>query len=340
MLRASILVLVLGLGFAPSLCAQDAHPEKARPRERIDSELMDRWNSLSEPDRDRLRAAFREFQKLPEEERARIRARAIVLAKERRRLEAGLGADERETLGSFGPDVRSEWLKKAVWDQLRLRQRHLEAFVPRARLEELSSLPDERRHAEMREIAGEVVGRVISRSLEYLERKEVITAEERARLETLPTSEAARELLALRKRSVVEDLDRKPDRRHGLTDAEWAELKLLPPETFFDRLDAAAALSRSLRGGGSSEGRGPWGSKRFGERHEEFEAKMRARVKQMLLSRGLSEEQVDAMMREKSLRDLLREHDLHDGRGGAEGEGRPPFDRPRGGRSDSGSRRR
>ena len=256
-------------------------------------DAVSRWRALPEAERDRLRKVYDDFKKLPKQEQDALRARAKESAKERERFENRLTPQEREALQALGPDARDQFLRGVLRELLTGRFRG-KPLVGRDKLREVLTLPVEKRRDALKELL-EVAGRKsIDQTLETAMKKGVIVGEEKARIEALPLREAASETLAVRMRLVVAKLEESPDARPFHDAAEWEKAKSLPPERFFERLEAARALHGAPKAGPSGEGPAS-------KRGHAWEEATRARAKAYFVSLGVAPDEAERLAAERPI---------------------------------------
>ncbi|MBL8695058.1 MAG: DUF3106 domain-containing protein [Planctomycetes bacterium] len=258
--------------------------DSSRSRERL-LEMEERWKALSETEKERLRAAFGEFKSLSPEKREEFRRRGEQFARERDKLEQLLPAEDREQLQILGGEIKSDWLRALVMDRFHSRWGRVKREVPSGEAERALQLDGAERVAKLRQLFDEASRSIVKRVLDQAESRKMITPEESARLAALPPSEAAPRLLELRKLTIVSDLERKPERRGGLSESEWESIKTLPPEQFFEQLDARRVFSHRERGGEPFGRPGPHG---HGEGPPKFMNPWKARLAEHLVAKGLS----------------------------------------------------
>lgn len=288
MLRAFAVLVVLA-GLAPRAASQA--PPPATPQAR--------WRSLPEEERERLRKAYGEFRKLPPEQQEALRARTREAARERERLESKLSPMEREALAALGPDAKDQWLRGVLREQLRRRSRGSAVVTPE-KLKELRDLAPEARREALRALL-ESAGRAsVERTLDGAVKRKLLTEEERDRIKALPVREAAKEALGVRKRIVEARLEENPESRPPLNDAEWAELRAMSPQRFFERLEVLRAIHDGPKPGGPPDG-GPKGRGPRAKPEPPAEDAVRARAKAYFRSSGLSEEEAEALAAQKPL---------------------------------------
>jgi len=258
--------------------------DPSRARERI-QEMEERWKALPEAEKERLRAAFGEFKSLSPEKREEFRRRGEQFAREREKLEQLLPAEDREQLQILGAELKSDWLRALVMDRFHSRWGRVKREVPSGEAERAMQLDGAERVAKLRQLFDEASRSIVKRVLDQAESRKMITPEERARLAALSPSEAAPRLLELRKLTIVADLDRKPERRGGLSESEWEAIKSLPPDQFFEQLDARRVFSHRERGGEPFGKPGPHGP---GDGSPKFMNPWKARLEEHLVAKGLS----------------------------------------------------
>lgn len=293
----------------------------------------DRWNQLSEAEREKLRKVFKEFKDLSPEDQAKIRERAKAVWQERDKIEEKLPPGERAVLESLGKDVKDQWLRSAVVELMRSRRRGIENLISREKLEDILKLPEKERDAEIRKIVNDSAESYVKKALDFAIKKNVINEDEAARIRGLSTADAIRELFELRKKLILEDLEKRPEKLAELGSPDLMELRSMSAHSFFEKLEAMRMIPRSFRGGipkgdASAKGEGPprgrghgpggrdhehgEGRERFGpprefdpEHHRErdndhndhdrqrFVDEMKSRARAALIKKGMTAEEAD-----------------------------------------------
>ncbi|HKD99873.1 MAG TPA: hypothetical protein VKE69_02590 [Planctomycetota bacterium] len=248
-----------------------------------------RWRAMPEAEREKLRRAFDEYRKLPIAEKEAARARAREIARERDRIASGISPKDRAALAALGEGAEDAWVNHLLRSGMHRRAGALRTLLPPDQLRSVREMPWGKRRAELGPLAERATRNFIERSLEHA------SPEERARIEALPLRDGAREALEVRKRTVVARLDVHPERRPStLDEREWSELRELPADRFFERLETERAISGDRRPEASRPS-------------PPFESWLRARARKVLLERGTPEDEARRVSEETPLGPLLRE---------------------------------
>lgn len=311
-----------------------------------------RWDRLSEVERDKLRKLFKEYKDLAPEEQQKLRERATQLSREMGRLEQKLSPADREVLGALGEELKDQWLKNAVIELIRTRHRGIISLASRERAEAALNAPPAERHRAMRELAAETLKEAIDKSLSMGLRSKVITQADHDRISQLPAREALIEVFEFKKKYILVLLERSAERRAELGDPDLAELKSLPANVFFERYEALRAASRAGRsrvesGGatvameGNPAGKNEKDDRKSTERrpgppkhgdrdrppfNEKFIKDLREKAKAALIKKGRSPEEAEKEISEAPPWKLMHELRGH--------HGRPPHSRPSPGKGD------
>lgn len=208
----------------------------------------ERWNSFSETERDKLRKVFDEYKNMTPEEQAKMRDRAKMVSRERDQIEEKLPEHERALLESLGKDIKDKWLRGAVVELLRSRHRGITSLVLKERFEEILKLPADKREEEMKKITNDAASLVLEKTIEWAMKFNVMNEEEAKRLRSLSMNDAMREVFEIRKKLILDDMEKRPERRASLGDPDIAEMRAMTPERFFEKLEAMRMIPRSFHG--------------------------------------------------------------------------------------------
>jgi hypothetical protein len=264
-------------------------PQAAPARSR--QEAAARWRSLPEAERSRLRRSFEEFRKLPPVEQDLLRARAREVARERERLESRFSKAEREALAALGGDAKDAWLGSMLRHQLQFRHKEVATLLSREKLHKILSLPPGARREALKDLETKATRRFVEITVESAAKRKLLPAGERERILALPLKDGAREALALRKKMVVHAFNAFPERRPAaLSESDWVEVRELPPEKFFPRLEMVRAL-------GQDQGAKPDAG---------TEREMRSRAKAFFLEKGMPLEEAERLASEQPLWKVVR----------------------------------
>jgi hypothetical protein len=277
---------------------------------------MERWKQYSEEERNHLREIYKNFKKLSPEEQSKLRERAKDLWRERDMFEKKLSSEDRAVLDALGSELKDEFLKRAMVEVIRGRHRGIESMLPKERILEALKLPVGQREESLKKLAEDALGQVIQSTLAFAEQKKLINSEERARIAAMSPRAAVSEVLEIRKKGFLLEMERHPERFDNLTDAEKEELKAMPTEKFFSRIEALRTVPRvfgdrrerdhdhDARDEHERRERGQGYGDRF-RRPPDFDdsrfiEKMRERMKQELIEHGATPEEADAKVKQFS----------------------------------------
>ncbi|MBI3819259.1 MAG: DUF3106 domain-containing protein [Planctomycetes bacterium] len=310
-----ILTALLVLGGAAA--AQESRPS---PKER--------WEKLSDAEKDKLRKIYSEYKKLAPEEQAHARERAKVVWRERQNLEDGISPEGKATLDSLGKDDRDHFLRGAVIDMLRSRHNGIVSNIPREKMEEFSKLPQQKREQEIRKWIDESLPSMLNKAIDWGVKKKLIDDEEAARLHSLPQDELMRALLEIRKNMILNDLDSDPRKFEEFGRPDTKEMRSMTVEKFFEKLESMRMVPHFFKNSHGESGTGSrFGGHRppgpghdrdgdhdrmheFGREHERppfFDSSYwRQKAKSALITKGISPEEAEKQVSEANGMELLK----------------------------------
>lgn len=272
---------------------------------KTEASAKERWKQLSEEEREKFRQIYNSFKTLPKEEQSKLRDRAQAVRRECDLIEKRLSADDRAVISALGTDAKDQVLRQAVMELLRARYRGIEYMMSKDKIRAALQLAPAERDAALRKLAEEMLGEVVKKTVQIAEKRKTITTEEAARIAAMDPRDAWTEVLDIRKKSTLADIERHPERFGEITDSEMLELRTLPTEKFFPRIETLRAVPRVFSeksfcptGPNDNFGRGGPGHHHHEEFRAKFDQEIREKAKAALLAKGVSPEEAEKQIKE------------------------------------------
>ncbi|HIL50727.1 MAG TPA: hypothetical protein EYG30_00560 [Planctomycetes bacterium] len=209
----------------------------------------ERWDSMSDKQRERLRARFERLQAMETSERDALEERAKRLRKIERRVVASLSAENRTRLMSEPPEKRSQLLRELVEAEMRDRGQRVMGKLPSHVRDWMDTASPEELRKRLELFKRDSREKTSLEAVERVAQQLGFGPEEIARLQRLPIEERMQKVLelyqSLSKRQIkVSGLPQ------GITAQRWKELDQLSPRAYFAEimaLRAEAELGRPAR---------------------------------------------------------------------------------------------
>ncbi|MFN0206266.1 MAG: hypothetical protein ACKVS6_08115 [Planctomycetota bacterium] len=302
------MIRLLQIGLCLWVCSavfvKSGHSQDTATKPKSESSAKERWNQLSEPEREKFRQIYNNFKTLSKDEQLKLRDRAQAVKRECDLIEKRVSADDHAVISVLGTDAKDQVLRQAVMEVFRARYRGMEHILSKDKIQAALQLEPAARDAALRRLAEEMLGEIVKKTLRSAEKRKTITTEESARISAMDPHLAWAEVLDIRKKSTLADIERHPERFGEITDTEMSELRTMPTEKFFSRIEALRAVPRVF---GDKLPCPPGPNDKFGRSHgphfneelrAKLEAEIRAKAKAALLAKGVSPEEAEKQIKE------------------------------------------
>jgi hypothetical protein len=261
---------VLTLGFATVRAASAQRGDHGPHTEEMERR-RERWNHMSEEERELMQRRFREFQELSPEERRELMERAQRLEHIQRSLRETAPEELRQEIDALEPERRERRWREHGFERTREMGRHLRENMPPELRRRLEAAPPEQRHEMFETFMRNDEGRG-RRAIHWMGRKLGLAAEEIERMEELPLEEQLRVMMELKRRLIVSRVE-----EYGLPaeldEATWERMQTLPDEEFLNQMHATcpSGTERWSKDRGARHDRGNRGDRGdWRERREDF----------------------------------------------------------------------
>lgn len=196
---------------------------------------MERWHELSPERRAEMRARFEAWQDMSEAERAELRARHERLREAEGRVRGELDPEQRAELERMGPAERREFLREHLAHEFSRCGRRMAGLLPEDVRERLEAAGPDERMQMMRDLRGRFEEDKLARGLDALARRLDVPEVEREAYAALTPEARKQKLYELRRREIVERVERDGPPPWIAAD-EWQAMQSLDDREFCARL--------------------------------------------------------------------------------------------------------
>jgi len=233
----ALFVLFLGFTAVPAASAQrrDRGQEIEEPTREMERR-RERWNRMSEEERQVLQQRFRQLQELSSEERHQLMERAQRLEGIQRSLRETAPDELRREIDALDPERRERRWREHGFERTREMGRHLRERMPRELRRRLEEARPEERHELFESFMRNDPERC-GRAIHWMGRELGVAREEIERMEGLPLEERFRAMTALKRKQIVSFVEASglpPE----LDEATWEGMQTLSDEEFLRQMRA------------------------------------------------------------------------------------------------------
>lgn len=250
MLTRFIALLLLGLASvlgAPCARAQRPAPDaQARfavdvPPEKLGA-ARERWNKLTPQERAALLERYRSFREFDPAMQRELVDRARRVRESEQRITETLGPDMREKMRELDPARRREFVRELVTGEARGKGLELRSLMPDEWAQKLENASPSERPKVLDTFRRQHLNRLANMAIDRLGKRLNLSPEEIDARKSRNLSFEQRAANVLEMRKAVQALDANENGLlPGMSADDWQELQALPPEQFYQRIQAYRA---------------------------------------------------------------------------------------------------